>query len=166
MRAISFAIVGVAIFATPSFAFERGTQAEYDQFAFCYGQQVGAANALADDYENWVAVYPNPDAGEQEMIDSAREMMVHLQTLAEASAFGFEDLDHPGYGMDFNSANKAYSKGYLFWERYLSIPFIDRLIIDYTETELGMTDACFGIASRILALHTANIASGELVWDD
>lgn len=135
MKAVSFAILGVAAFATPAFAFERGTQAQYDLFAYCYGQHVGSANALADDHENWMRVYANPDASQAEMIASAEEMATLAFELASASAATFEDLDHPGYEMDFNSANKAYEKGYAYWADYMAMAFIDRIQIGYTEAE-------------------------------
>lgn len=161
-----FAFLGAAVLAAPAFAFERGAQADYDQFAFCYGQQAGAANALADDHENWMRVYPTPNADETQMIGLAQAMAVQAETLAATSAATFEDLDHPGYEMDFVSANKAYEKGYAFWADYMALPFSDRLQIDFGDDDLGMSEACWRVIFAIEALHVANAAAGVLVWAD
>lgn len=166
MRKIGLAIVGVALCAAPASGFERGSQADYDMLAYCYVQHAGAANAMADDHEQWVRVYPNPDAGQAEMIASALAMAEYTAQMASLSAEVFEDLDHPGYEMDFVSVNKAYDKGYAFWADYMALPFIDRKQIGYTESDLGMSEACWGAILAIETLHAANIGSGELVWDE
>lgn len=160
------AFLGAAAFAAPAFAFERGTQGDYDLFAYCYGQQVGAANALAEDHGGWMEVYPDPDAEEEVMIGVALAMSVAATELADTAAATFEDLDHPGYEMDFISANKAYEKGYAFWEAYMALPFVDRIQIDFTDDDLGMSENCWRVTFAIEALHVENAAAGLLVWEE
>jgi hypothetical protein len=152
--------------AGPVLAFERGSQAQYDQFAQCYGQQVGAANALADDHEHWRAAYPNPDAKTAEEIGMVQAHAVQMSTMAETSAALYEDLDHPGYGIDMVAANKAYAAGYAVWETYMATPFDNRVALKLTEDMMGMSPDCWRATFALEAMNAANAAAGELVWPD
>lgn len=161
------AALAVPLLATaPANGFERAMQADYDQLAFCYGQQVGAANALADDHEHWRAAYPQPDARMAEGIGMVLAHAVELSTLADTTAALYEDLDHPGYGMNPVSANAAYAEGYAFWEAYMAIPFDTRVLVELTDDLLGMSPQCWQTTFAIEGLHAANAASGQLVWAD
>lgn len=157
---LSIALSGAAV------AFERANQADYDLLAFCYGQQVGAANAIAEDYEHWVAAYPQPDAQTAQDIGMVRAHAVELSSLADTTAALFEDLDHPGYEMDPISANAAYAEGYSFWEGYMAVPFDSRVALELTEEMMGMSADCWRTTFALEAMNSANAASGELVWPD
>lgn len=157
---LSIALSGLAL------AFERTAQADYDLLAFCYGQQVGAANAIAEDYEHWLAAYPQPDAQTAHDIGMVQAQAVELSTLADTTAALFEDLDHPGYGMDPISANAAYAKGYGFWEGYMAVPFDSRVALELTDEMMGMGPDCWRTTFAIEAMNAANAAAGELVWPD
>jgi len=162
-------IAGVAAMALvlaggAALAFERASQEDYDVLAFCYGQQVGAANAIADDHEHWLAAYPQPDAQTAQDIGMVEAHAVELSILADTTAALFEDLDHPGYGMDPISANAAYTRGYDFWKGYMAVPFNARLALELTEDMMGMSPDCWRTIFAIEALNAANAAAGELVW--
>lgn len=165
-RGVLAGIVLGIVLAVPAQAFERAVQAEYDRFAQCYGQQVGAANALADDHEHWLAAYPAPDAEMTEAIGMAQAHAVQMSTLADTSAALFEDLDHPGYGMDMVAANTAYAAGYAFWEVYMATPFDNRVAMKLTEDMMGMSPACWQTTFALEAMNAANAAAGELIWPD
>lgn len=170
-RSVATGIAGLAAAALlfsggAAFAFERATQQEYDLLAFCYGQQVGAANAIAEDYEHWLAAYPQPDEQTALEIGMVQAHAVELSTLASTTAALFEDLDHPGYEMDMISANAAYDKGYGFWQGYMAVPFNSRVALELTEDMLGMSPDCWRTIFALEAINASNAAAGELVWPD
>lgn len=170
MRAIVLPAVWAAVAmtssGTPTFAFERAAQVDYDHLAFCYGQQVGAANALADDHDHWRAAYSQPDAETAHAIGMVEAHAVELSTLADTTAALYEDLDHPGYEMDPISTNEAYFKGYQFWEGYMAVPFDRRAVLELTEEMMGMSPDCWRTIFALEAINATNIAAGELVWLD
>lgn len=159
-------VLATLMLVLPAASFERATQADYNRFAYCYGQQVGAANGLADDLMRWERAYPEPEGESVEIIGMARARAVELSTLADTTAALFEDLDHPGYGMDRLATNAAYEQGYAFWADYLIIRFNRRIQIEVPDSMMGMSPECWDITFRIEALHKANADSGELVWEE
>src|SRR5690606_14085871 len=165
-RAFAGSAVLVIFLSGAAVAFERANQADYDLFAFCYGQQVGAANAIAEDHEHWLAAYPQPDAQTAQAIGTVRAHAVELSTLADSTAALFEDLDHPGYEMDPISPNAAYAEGYSFWEGYMAVPFDSRVALELTEEMMGMSADCWRTTFAIEAMNAANAASGKLVWPE
>lgn len=160
------AALSLTLSSAPASAFERATQTDYDLLAFCYGQQVGAANGFADDYEYLRAAYPQPDTQTAQDIGMAQAHAVELSTLADATAALFEDMDHPGYEMDPVSTNAAYARGYGFWEAYMAVPFGRRAEIELTEETLGMSPDCWRTIFALETINAANVAAGELVWPD
>lgn len=164
--AIVLAAMQGLLFASGAHGFERAPQADYDRLAFCYGQQVGAANALADNSEHWQRIDPQPDARQAETIGMAKVHAVELSTLADKTAALFEDLDHPGYGVDFVSTTKAYDKGYAFWQNYTAIDFSRRVSLKLTEEMLGMSPECWKTIFALEAINAKNAAAGELRWEE
>lgn len=159
-------VLPTLILAAPAAGFERATHADYNRFAYCYGQQVGAAIGLADDLMRWERAYPEPEGESVEIIGMARARAVELSTLADTTAALFEDLDHPGYGMDRQATNAAYEQGYAFWADYMGIRFNRRIQIEVPDSMMGISPECWDITFRIEALHKANADSGELVWEE
>lgn len=165
------AVIALAAFQSlvllgPATGFERATQADYDQLGYCYGRQVGAANGLADDHEHWQRAYPQPDAGQAAEIGMVQAHAVEISTLADSTATLFEDLDHPGYGMDTLAANDSYARGYAFWDTYIAMPFNTRIAVELTEALVGMSPECWQVIFKLEAMNAANAAAGELVWEE
>jgi hypothetical protein len=110
--------------------------------------------------------YPAPDAELAEGIGMVEAHAVQMSIMADTSAALFEDLDHPGYGMDMVSANQAYAAGYGFWETYMATPFNNRVALELTEDMMGMSPDCWRATFALEAMNAANAAAGELVWPD
>lgn len=100
------------------------------------------------------------------MIGMAQAHAVEISALADTTAALFEDLDHPGYGMDTVAANASYAKGHAFWDTYLAMPFNTRVAVVLTEALVGMSPECWQVIFELEAMNAANAAAGELVWEE
>lgn len=152
--------------AGAALGFEKSSQGDYERLAYCYGQQVGAANALAENLAQWQRIYPSPTGEQVETVGMAQARASELSTLAKKTAALYEDLDHPNYGVDFVNANAAYEKGYSFWKEYLEIRFVRRVQIPVPDETMGMSRLCWQTIFALEAINKANADKGELVWDE
>lgn len=167
MKKIVLSAAVAALLTAPAFGFEAVSQKDYNAFAGCLADQFGAYQLLVQNIEDWHDVFGDQIGDVQEDIDGLAELAGDLLELASYMAELLDELEHPAYGLDGDSAEAQFEVAIASYDAIMDLPRDDRM--DYVLSDqfaIEMSDLCSTVGDRVEAAVLTNLETGAVVWDE
>lgn len=147
-------------------AFVPVPQKEYDAFARCFAQQVGASELLKQNVVDWTEVYGADVAQVQEFIDSISDFAALVDELSFYMGDLLDELSHPAYALDHIQAEAVYQVEIGNYQAILSQSRGERMaFVDSDEFVVEVSDLCMSLGETIETTINTNLESGAVAWE-